>query len=112
MLGADVDAARRIEAKQGLEAGGEPSRDHHLLLVAAAQAAQFRLGAGVDLQPLDACCDALALGAHVDQAPIGAGCGRAARATFSRIERCGSSACSRFAGNQHQACARSRRRDG
>ena len=50
MLGADIDAAGRIEAKQGLKPGGNPSRDHHLLLVAAAQPAQFGPRAGVDLQ--------------------------------------------------------------
>ena len=50
MLGADIDAACRIKAKQGLKPGSNPSRDHHLLLVAAAQSAQFGSRAGVDLQ--------------------------------------------------------------
>ncbi len=59
MLGADVDAARRIEAKQGLESRRNPSCDHHLLLVAAAQSAQLRLRSGVDLQSLDSVGDAL-----------------------------------------------------
>ena len=49
MLGADIDAARRIKAKQGLKAGGDPSRNDHLLLIAAAQPSQFGARAGVNL---------------------------------------------------------------
>ena len=70
MLGADIDAAGWIEAKQGLKPGRDPSRDHHLLLVAAAQPAQFGPRAGVDLQPLDGGGDALALAMGANQAPI------------------------------------------
>ena len=49
VLGADVDAASRIKTKQGLEAGGNPSRDDHLLLIAAAQPSQFGARTGVNL---------------------------------------------------------------
>ena len=70
MLGADVDAARRIEAKQGLESRSNPSCDHHLLLVTAAQSAQLGLRSGVDLQSLDSVGNALTLRSGVDEAPI------------------------------------------
>ena len=70
MLGADIDAAGRIEAKQGLKPGGDPSCDHHFLLVAAAQPAQFGPRPGVDLQPLDGGGDALALAMATNEAPI------------------------------------------
>ena len=53
MLGADIDAACRIETKQGLKPGSDPSCDHHLLLVTATQSAQFRPRTRVDLQALD-----------------------------------------------------------
>ena len=70
MLGADIDAAGWIEAEQGLKPGRDPTCDHHLLLVAAAQPAQFGPRAGVDLQPLDGGGDALALAMGANQAPI------------------------------------------
>ena len=70
MLGADVDAARRIEAKQCLESRRNPSRDHHLLLVTAAQSAQLGLRSGVDLQSLDSIGNALTFRSGVDEAPI------------------------------------------
>jgi hypothetical protein len=49
MLGADINAACRIKAKQGLKAGGNPSRNDHLLLIAAAQPSQLGARAGVNL---------------------------------------------------------------
>ena len=70
MLGADVDAARRIEAKQGLESCRNPSCNHHLLLVAAAQPAQLGLRSGVDLQSLDRAGNAISLDSGVDEAPF------------------------------------------
>src|ERR1700735_5213172 len=70
MLGADVDAARRIEAKQGLESRRNPPCDHHLLLVTATQPAQLRLRSGVDLQSLDSVGNALTFRSSVDEAPI------------------------------------------
>ena len=70
LLGADVDAARRIEAQQGLESRRNPSCDHHLLLVAAAQSAQLGLRSGVDLQSLDRVGNAVTLRSGVDEAPI------------------------------------------
>ena len=70
MLRADIDAGSWIEAKQGVEPGGNPSCDHHFLLVAAAQPAQFRASAGVDLQPLDGGSDAPALARPANEAPI------------------------------------------
>src|SRR6266446_4263595 len=38
-LRTDIDAASRVEAQQSVEAAGKPTRDHYLLLVAAAQPA-------------------------------------------------------------------------
>ena len=70
MLGADIDAAGRIEAKQGLKPGGDPSCDHHFLLVAAAQTAQFGPRAGIDLQTLDGGANSSALASSTNQAPI------------------------------------------
>ena len=70
MLGPDIDAGSRVKAKQSLKSGRHPSRDHHLLLVAAAEPAHFRSRAGVDLQPLDGGGDAFALAAGRDEAPI------------------------------------------
>ena len=60
-LRADVDAARRVEAEQRAEAGGEPARDRDLLLVAAREPAHLALRARVDLQLLDRGADAPAL---------------------------------------------------
>ena len=57
LLGANVDAARRIEAQDGPRIGGDPARDRHLLLVAAGQALHLALRARVDLQPLDRAAD-------------------------------------------------------
>ena len=59
ILGADIDATRRIKAKQGLKAGGDPSRNDHLLLIAAAQPTQFGSGTGVNLQARDGGANAL-----------------------------------------------------
>ena len=70
MLGADIDAAGWIEAKQGLKPRRNPPGDHHLLLVAAAQPAQFGPRTGVDLQALHGGSDALALAMGANQAPI------------------------------------------
>src|SRR5260370_42680573 len=52
-LGTDIDAASGIKTKQNVEAAGEPEGDYHFLLVAAAQPAQFRPCAGVDLKASD-----------------------------------------------------------
>ena len=70
MLGADIDAARGIKAKQGLEAGGDPSRNDYLLLIAAAQPPQFGSSAGVNLQPLDGGANALTLAFAANEPPI------------------------------------------
>src|SRR4029077_3018815 len=70
MLGADIDASRRIKAKQGLEAGRDPSCNDHLLLIAAAQAPQLGAGAGVNLQALHGGVDALPLATPSNEAPI------------------------------------------
>jgi hypothetical protein len=70
MLGADIDAAGWIKAKQRLKSGGDPSRDRNFLLIAAAQSSQFRSRAGVDLQALDRRVDALALASDADQTPL------------------------------------------
>ncbi len=70
MLCADIDAAGRIEAQQGFKAGGNPACDHHLLLVAATQPAEFGAGAGVDLQALDGGGHAVALACGANEAPI------------------------------------------
>ena len=70
MLGADIDAARRIKAKQSLKARGDPSRNDHLLLIAAAQPPQFGARAGVNLQPLDGDADALTFVFAANEPPI------------------------------------------
>jgi len=70
MLGADIDAASRIEAKQGLKARGDPSRNDHLLLIAAAEPPEFRPGAGVNLQPLDGGANARPLASAANEPPI------------------------------------------
>ena len=88
MLGADIDAAGRIEAKQGLKAGGNPSRDHHLLLVAAAQPPQFGPRAGVDLQALHGGATRWR-SLWPRMSPQFDGLRTSGKATFSRIERCG-----------------------
>src|SRR5262249_44746668 len=69
VLGADIDAARRIEAKQGFKPVGDPSCDPNFLLVAATQSAQFGSGTRIDLQTLDGASDTLALALRMDQAP-------------------------------------------
>ena len=69
LLGADVDAARRIEAEQGLEPGRDPAGDDDLLHVAAAEASHFRGGAGVDLQFPHRRVDPASLLAHRNGAP-------------------------------------------
>src|SRR4029078_12473462 len=68
-LGADVDAARRVEAEHRADAAGDPACDRHLLLVAAGQAPDLTLGTGVDLEPFDGAPDPPSLGASVDRTP-------------------------------------------
>jgi hypothetical protein len=68
-LGADVDAAGRVEAEQGLEPVREPAGDRHLLLVAAREPADLPLRPGVDRERLDCRAHAAALGADVDRPP-------------------------------------------
>ena len=103
-LGADVDAASRVEAQQRLEFAGQPARDHHLLLIATAQALQRRLGTGVDLQSANRLLDALSLGAHVNQTPM-------AQATIGRQRHILADRALRqhrllpVGGHQNQACA-------
>ncbi len=49
---ADIDAARRVDEQQDAHARGQPARDLHLLLVAAAQRADQDIDiGGLDLQP-------------------------------------------------------------
>ena len=109
-LGADIDAARGIEAQQRVEAAGEPARDHNLLLIAAAQPADFRSRARIDLQPRDRGFDAGPLRPHPDRPPVRMS-RNAGKATFSRIDRCCRSANKRLAGTRTTP-ARWRRRDG
>ncbi len=52
MLGADVDAAGRVEAEERPDAAGDPAGDRHLLLIAAGQSSDLGGGARVDLQLL------------------------------------------------------------
>ena len=104
MLRADVDATRGVEAEQCLEAVREPSRDHHLLLIAAAEPPQFRFRARVDPELAHRRRHAFALaaqgiGPHLEISR------NAGRATFSRIERCCISACNRFAGTSTSPAA-------
>ena len=70
MFGPDIDAARRIETKQGLKSRGDPPCDNHLLLIATAQSTELRSSAGVNLQPLDGGADALTLALAANEAPI------------------------------------------
>ena len=74
-LGADVDAARRIEAEDRPRAGGDPARDRHLLLVAAGEPLHLALRARVDLQARDRVVDARFLAPLVERTP-GARSGR------------------------------------
>ena len=69
LLGADVDAARRVEAEHRPDAARDPPGDRHLLLVAAGQAADLGRRAGVDLERRDRRVDLLAFAADVDQPP-------------------------------------------
>src|SRR6516162_7135243 len=69
-LCADIDAACRVEAQQSVEPAGEPPRDHYLLLVAAAQPAQFRPRTAVDLKASDRGFYAHSLRAKPDRTPI------------------------------------------
>ena len=50
VLGADVDAPRRVEQQHHAQPAGEPAGDRHLLLVAAGQPAHLAGRAGVDRQ--------------------------------------------------------------
>src|SRR3989304_1025310 len=50
LLGADVDAAGRVEAQQRLDAPGDPARDGDLLLVAAGEPAHLSPGPRIDLE--------------------------------------------------------------
>ncbi len=61
MLGADVDAARRVEQQHHAQPTGEPAGDRHLLLVAARQAPDLARGSGVDRQAADRFVNPLAL---------------------------------------------------
>ena len=70
LLGADVDAARRVEAEHGAGVRGDPARDRHLLLVAAGQPLDLALRARVDLQPLDGALNRRVLAPAVDRAPV------------------------------------------
>ena len=69
VLGADVDAAGRVEAEHRPHAAGDPARDRHLLLVAAGEPPHLAPGPGVDLQRRDGAVDLRPLAAEVDQAP-------------------------------------------
>ena len=69
VAGADVDALRRLVEQQHLRLQPEAAPDHHLLLVAARQGGDRRLGAGGDdAEPLDPARRLGALGAAVDAA--------------------------------------------
>ena len=69
-LGADVDAARRVEAEHRPDAAGDPARDRHLLLVAARQAADLAPAARVSIWSCSiGAVDPSLLGACVDRAP-------------------------------------------
>ena len=88
-LGADVDAARGVEAEQRLDAAGDPARDGDLLLVAAREPADLALGARVDLQALDGARRTRARSRrHVDGAPAP----RRGRDTAARCSRAPSAA--------------------
>ena len=69
MLRADIDAAGRVEAEQCLEAVRQPTRDHHLLLIAAAEPTQFRFRARVDPESADRRRHAFALAAQRYRSP-------------------------------------------
>ena len=105
VLGADIDAAGRIEAKQGLKPGGNPSRDHHLLLVAAAQPAQLGPRAGVDLQALDGGSDASDARYGCESGPNWTGCGQAARRRSRGSSAAAGEPASRFAGTSTRPAA-------
>ncbi len=69
LLGADVDAPRRVEAEQRPDATRDPAGDGHLLLVAAREPADLASGASLDLEPGDGRVDPASLAIEVDRAP-------------------------------------------
>ena len=97
-LGADVDAARRLVEDQQPRCGGQPAREQHLLLVAAGEVADERVGVGrPDVERLDVALRQLVLPRLRDRA--GASRGRpAARARCCRA-RSGRRRCPRRGGS-------------
>ncbi|BCH14071.1 hypothetical protein MesoLjLa_09220 [Mesorhizobium sp. L-2-11] len=83
LLGADIDAARRVEAEDGLCFSGDPAGDRHLLLVAAGQPLHLALGARVDLQPLDRTDDPGSFLRHVGRPPVSQGGAERQRDVFA-----------------------------
>ena len=71
VLGADVDAAGRVEQQHHPQAGGQPASDRHLLLVAAGEAADLARRPRVDRQAVDRLADPAALLAPADRPPPG-----------------------------------------
>ena len=66
-LGADVDAARGLVEDQELRIGAEPSRQQHLLLIAAGELANLLLGARrLDREALHEAVDDFALARLID----------------------------------------------
>ena len=91
VLGADVDASRRVEEQHHAQPAGEPAGDRHLLLVAAGEPAHLARCPRVDRQPADRLVDSAALlGGEIG--PHFATRLNSGRAMFSRIDRCGSKA--------------------
>ena len=81
---ANIDAAGGIEAQERVEPGGEPARDHDFLLVAAAQSAQLRTCAGIDLKAFGRGIYARSLSCAFQSAPNSKRPPKAGNAMFSR----------------------------
>ena len=94
LLGADVDAARRLVQEEDPRLDSERAPDQDLLLIAAAQRANLRARAREPyVQPPDHLAHVAGLSAQAEQFAQRANRRRLAIVKFSRTERLGSSPC-------------------